>query len=196
MDLSIEQALNTSWRTLKKNPKNIIGFFLLIGLASLVNLAIFSQVDTVISNIESWIFGALVQVAIVTFTITCYRKRKTKISDRLKDYKMVLKLIVGNFLTGIIIFLGFLALIVPGIVFAVRLQFTGFLIIENHLGPIEAIKKSWGLTKNNFFTLLGFGIITLLINIFGLLLLVVGLLVTIPLTSLAQTYIYLKLSQK
>lgn len=196
MDLSIEQAINTSWRTLKKSPKKIIGFFLLIGVASLVNLAIFSQIDPTISNVESWIFGALVQVAIITFTVSCYRKRKTTVSDRLKDYKMVLKLIVGNFLAGVVIILGFLALIVPGIVFAVRLQFTGFLIIEHQLGPIEAIKRSWNLTKNNFFTLLGFGIIALLLNIFGFLLLIVGLLVTVPLTSLAQTYIYLKLSQK
>ncbi|OGH10721.1 MAG: hypothetical protein A3B38_04535 [Candidatus Levybacteria bacterium RIFCSPLOWO2_01_FULL_36_13] len=196
MDFSIEQVITTSWKTLKKNPKNIIGFFLLIGVISILNLAISSQLGSIISNIESWIFGALVQVAIVTFTVSAFNKRKTTISSRLKDYKSVLKLIIGNFLSGVVIFLGFLALIIPGIVFAVRLQFVGFLIVEKQLGPIEAIKGSWKLTKNNFFTLLGFGIVSMLLNIFGFFLLIVGLLVTVPLTSLAQANVYLKLSEK
>ena len=132
----------------------------------------------------------------VTFMINILKKRKTKISDRLKDYMIVLKLLAANFLSAIVIFLGFLALIVPGIVFAVRLQFVSFLIIEKGIGPIEAVKASWKLTKNNFYSLLGLGIVSLLLNVFGFFLLVVGLLVTVPLTSLAQAYVYLKLSEK
>lgn len=196
MDLSIEQAINSSWKLLKKNPKKIISFFLLIGFISILNLAISSKLGSIISNIESWIFGALVQVAIITFTIGAFRKRKITISPRLKDYKLVLRLIAGNLLSAIVIFLGFLALIIPGIVFAVRLQFISFLIVEKQMGPIEAIIGSWKLTKNTFYTLLGFGIVTLLLNVFGFFLLIVGLLVTVPLTSLAQAYVYLKLSEK
>lgn len=196
MDLSIEQAINSSWKTLKKNPKNIIGFFLLIGIISILNIAISSKLGSILSNIESWVFGALVQVAIITFTVGAFRKRKITVSSRLKDYKLVLKLIVGNLLSAIVIFLGFLALIIPGIVFAVRLQFVSFLIVEKQMGPIEAIRGSWKLTKNTFYTLLGFGIVSMLLNVFGFFLLIVGLLVTVPLTSLAQVYIYLKLSEK
>lgn len=196
MDLSIEQAINSSWKTLKKNPKNIIGFFLLVGLISIINIAIAAKLGPFISNIESWVFGALVQVAIITFTVGTFGKRKITVSSRLKDYKLVLKLIVGNLLSGIVIFLGFLALIIPGIVFAVRLQFVSFLIVEKQMGPIEAIKESWKLTKNNFFTLLGFGIVSMLLNVFGFFLLIVGLLVTVPLTTLAQANVYLKLSEK
>lgn len=196
MDLYLDQIITAAWKTLKKKPKEILGFFLAVGVISLLNMALVSQFDSILSQIESWIFGALVQVATVTFTINILKKRKTKIVDRFKNYMMVLKLIVGNILSGIIVFLGFIALIIPGIVFAVRLQFVSYLMIEKDMGPIEAIKGSWKLTKNNFYTLLGLGIVTLLLNIFGLLLLVVGLLVTIPLTSLAQSYVFLKLSEK
>jgi uncharacterized membrane protein len=196
MNFTIDQAIRDNWKLLKKNPKKIIGFFVAVGLISIFNLVLTSQLDSTISNIESWIFGSFVQIAVVTFTVAVVSKKKALIKNRLTDWKLVLKLITGNLLSTVIIILGFLALIIPGIVFAVRLQYISFLIIDKQLGPIQAIKASWKLTKNNFYSLLGFGIVSLLLNLFGVLLLVFGLLVTVPLTSLASAWVYLKLSEK
>lgn len=196
MYLSIDEAVSSSWAVLKNNLVKIIGFFLAIALISILNWALIAQLGSqVFTQIESWVFGAFIQAAVITFTLNFYRKRRVKVVDRIKNLSLILRLLLGNFLSAILILAGLIFLIVPGIVLAVRLQFVSFLIVEKRLGPVEAIKKSLKITKNNFFALLGLSIVSLLINLLGLVLLLVGLLVTIPLTSLINARVYQKLSE-
>jgi uncharacterized membrane protein len=96
-------------------------------------------------------------------------------------------------LQALIVIGGFILLIIPGIFFALRLQFTCYLIVDKNLGPVEAVKTSWKITKGNAWNLFFLGILLGLINILGLLCLIVGLFVTVPLTMLATTFVYRKL---
>jgi uncharacterized membrane protein len=73
------------------------------------------------------------------------------------------------------------------------LQYTTYLIVDKNLGPIEAIKKSWSVTRGNTWNLFFFGILLGLINILGMVCLLVGLFITIPLGMLATTFVYRKL---
>jgi uncharacterized membrane protein len=75
-----------------------------------------------------------------------------------------------------------------------RLGFISYFIIDKNLGPINGIKASWNATKGKFLSLLLFFIQIIGLNILGALALGVGLFITIPLSSIAMTYVYLKLS--
>lgn len=88
---------------------------------------------------------------------------------------------------------GFVLLIVPGVVVALTFMFTTFIVIDRALGPIEAMKESRRITHGHKWTLLGFSLMLVLINLLGILALVVGLLVTIPVSSLALVYAYRQL---
>ena len=81
-------------------------------------------------------------------------------------------------------------LIVPGIIFTLMFLFTTFIVVDRELGPIEAMKDSHRITRGHKWPLLGFLVLLMLINLAGLMALVVGLLVTIPVTSLAFTHAY------
>lgn len=82
----------------------------------------------------------------------------------------------------------------PGIYLAVRLQFYKFLVIEDeNLGPVDALKKSMKMTDGHFWKLLGFMFSLIILNILGVLLFKVGLLITIPVSMIASTYLYKKL---
>ena len=75
--------------------------------------------------------------------------------------------------------------------FSVRLGFFGYFILEDrNAGPVEAFKKSWDMTDNHMWKLIGFLGIALLLNIIGVTLLMLGLLFTIPMTMIATALIY------
>jgi uncharacterized membrane protein len=82
------------------------------------------------------------------------------------------------------------------IYWAVRIQFFKYLLVEHpSMHPIASFKKSMRMTDGSFWQLLGFMVLVVLVNIVGALLIGVGLLVTIPLTSIAYTHLYRKLSE-
>ena len=58
---------------------------------------------------------------------------------------------------------------------------------------MDSIKRSGDLTKTVRWKLLGFGILLMLINYLGLIVLIVGLFATIPTTMLAHAWVYRKL---
>lgn len=81
------------------------------------------------------------------------------------------------------------------IYYGMRLSFFGFFILDNeHLSPVEALKKSLHMTKHRFWKLAAYGVIFLLLNALGALALVVGLLLTLPMTWLSIALLYKKWS--
>lgn len=67
------------------------------------------------------------------------------------------------------------------------------LVIDKEFGPIVALEKSWQLTKGNRGRLLWFSLIIVGVNTLGFLALMLGLLVTIPVTMFASLLVYRKL---
>jgi uncharacterized membrane protein len=76
---------------------------------------------------------------------------------------------------------------------AIRLKYSAYLVVDKNLGPVEAIKTGWKLTKGNVWNLFFFEILLCLINLLGALCLLVGLFITVPLSMLATTFVYRKL---
>jgi len=96
----------------------------------------------------------------------------------------------------LIIIGGFILLIVPGIVWSLKYMFAPYLVMSRKLGVGEALKESARITNGKKWQLLWFVILLCLVNILGALCLLVGLLVTIPLTSLAVVHAYRTLEQQ
>ncbi len=100
----------------------------------------------------------------------------------------------ATILTGLAIIVGLVLLIVPGIIFMLMYMFVMFIVIDRGLGPIKAMKESARITRGYKWQLLGFVLVLTLINLAGALALLVGLLVTVPVTSLAFAHAYRALS--
>jgi uncharacterized membrane protein len=74
------------------------------------------------------------------------------------------------------------------------LLFSGFLVIDRGLGPIQALKESHRITQGYKWTLFVFCLLLVLVNLAGLLALVVGIFVSAPVSLLALTHAYRVLS--
>jgi hypothetical protein len=104
---------------------------------------------------------------------------------------LVLSPVLGfEFTLGVLI----LVLLVVGTIFWLALMFAGFIVIDREVGPLEAFKESYRITNGHKGTLFGLTLTLSLINVLGVLALLVGLLVSIPVTLLALAHAYRVLS--
>ncbi len=108
---------------------------------------------------------------------------------------LYLKLLGTYLITQLILVVGFVLLIIPGIFFAVRLQFVYYAVVDKGMGPFKALGYSWEITRGHWWDLLLFNIASLGVNLLGFLALLVGLFASVPTTRIAHTHVYRELSK-
>lgn len=85
-----------------------------------------------------------------------------------------ISIILAHLITFTIIGIGFIFLIIPGIILACRLVFVPFLVMDKSMEPIAAIEKSWDMTRGHGWKIFGMGLLAILIFIGGLICFIVG----------------------
>jgi uncharacterized membrane protein len=75
---------------------------------------------------------------------------------------------------GVIVGLGIVLLIVPGIIFACKLAFVPYLVMDEKMEATEAIRKSWNMTTGYTGTIFMMGFTAIFVGLLGLICLIVG----------------------
>jgi uncharacterized membrane protein len=197
-----KQALMFGWETAKKNIRFYIIVLLIVSAISLV----FSMIDDSLSNdqviprfiigIASWVVSSITSIGLIQIALNFVDKKKSIYADLFTHYDKTVNYMAGSSLYGLAVGLGLILLIIPGIYFGLRLQFFSYFTVEKNLGPIEALKSSWDITRGHTWQLLMYGLVVIGINLLGILCLLIGLLWTIPMTQLSTAYVFRHLSQK
>ena len=105
-------------------------------------------------------FGGLA----IYFTLAPSRNH-TVAEDLLAALKVFLIYLAANLLTGLLTLLGFFFLILPGLYLASRFALVPIVIVDQgERNPIEALRKSWSLTRNNGFSILLFVLIIAIVG--------------------------------
>ena len=86
--------------------------------------------------------------------------------------------VLGNVIVVIIVGMGMVMLIIPGIVFACRLAFVPYLIVDKEMEVSAALSKSWEMTKGYGWQIFFIGLLAIPIAILGLLALIFGVIVS------------------
>ncbi len=144
--------------------------------------------------IVTTIISTILRIGILRILLIITAGGKPHIPDLYRDYPLFFRYFFGSILVGILILIGFVLLIVPGVIVALGLSFYAILMIDQNTGIQESMRKSWDLTKGIRLKLLGLFVLLGLINILGALALGIGLLVTIPLSMLAPVVLYRQLT--
>lgn len=139
-----------------------------------------------IFNILSPVLGA--GFYFVSFQIA--RNRPKNFSDFFNGFQKFLPLFLTSLVSGVLIFIGMIFLIIPGIYLAVSYMFSQMLVIDKNLNFWSAMETSRQLIGKRWFSFLGFGILLGLLVMAGFLVFGIGALVTIPLSTcvLAAAY--------
>lgn len=103
------------------------------------------------------------------------RGEKFNVADMFDCFKSnYLNILLANILTGAIIIAGIIVFVIPGIIFACKLAFVPYLVMDKKLEVIEAVKTSWNMTRGHTWTIFLMGLLAIPIAILGLIMLFVG----------------------
>lgn len=89
---------------------------------------------------------------------------------------------------------GFLLLIVPGFILSFGFINADFYVVDQGLGPVEALKKSWESTDGQKSNIFIFALAEVGITLVGLACCCLGIFVAVPVCLLARSIIYMRLS--
>lgn len=101
-----------------------------------------------------------------------------------------LNIVLTSLLVFAIVGVGFILLIVPGIVFACRLAFVPYLVMDRRLEPVAAVQASWNMTRGYALSIFGLFLLAIPIGFAGLLAFGVGLFFALLWVGLAIASMY------
>ena len=119
------------------------------------------------------------------------RREKIEVKDMFAVFERnYWNAVIAGLVTTIIIVIGFFMLIVPGIIFACRLAFVPYLVIDQKMEAMEALKASWAMTKGHGWTIFAMALLAFLIVIAGLIVLIFGVLISAMWITAAFAILY------
>ncbi len=196
--ISVKECLSNGWSTFKTRPwffvqvgAIVAAITILIGMIEdSLQMVTGESVMRVITNIESLITTTLFSVGTTALYLTAHRNSQEASFRELWNPSPFWRYLGITLIGGFLTILGLILLIVPGIIIAIAFSFSGILVVEKGMSPIAALKESARLTRGHRMELFKLFLASLGINILGVLALLVGLFVTIPLTSIAFVHAY------
>lgn len=199
---TIGDALSNAWKITKSN------FLFLVGVIVVLFVIQFAlgSVGEYLSRDIAWvgvvisIITVLIQILLNVGAIAIVLKLvdgiKPSFSELFTTTKPYVQFVLVTILMSLIVGVGFILLIIPGIMLAIGLQFATYLVVDKGMGAVDALKKSWEITNGVKWKLLGFAIVIWIVNLLGFVLFGVGMVVTIPLTMIAMAYVYRTLEKQ
>jgi len=98
--------------------------------------------------------------------------------------------VIANIVVGVIVGLGIVMLIVPGIIFACRLAFVPYLVVDREMDVMDALRVSWDMTRGYGWQIFLMGLLAIPIVILGLIALFVGVFVSVMWISASFAVMY------
>lgn len=206
--LSVKDCLSFGWKTFKSRPWIFVQAGVLLFLVNMGISLIQSMIEAggeaggqpletfalLVSAVAGIAAAFLISMGETAFFLKSHDRVEGADLKDLWHPQPFWKFVGASLIAGAIVFVGILLLIVPGIIAGILFAFVGYVVIEEKLTPIAALKRSRDLTKGNRLKLFQMGLALVGINILGFVALFVGLLVTIPVSILAMAHAYRTLS--
>jgi len=183
-DTSIGTAFNYGWKQMWK-------YFLYLFLISVILFVLHVPISIADSFKNDITPGVVVLQVIgffywlMLFPIFAYgadwlflkamRDQEIDLKEMFSGFKNYVNIILAHLLATAIIGIGFIFLIIPGIIFACRLVFVPYIVMDRNLDAVKAVEKSWKMTEGHGWKIFGMGVLSFFIILLGLLMLVVGL---------------------
>ncbi|MBX3016799.1 MAG: hypothetical protein KF767_02830 [Bdellovibrionaceae bacterium] len=176
--LTLGQLFDRGWNSIKGQIALVAGLSLvmLIGVMATGSLPFLG-----------WAINALIGVGYIACLMRLRRGQQFEFADFLwafQNMNRLIHVILAALIVMIAIVMGFIFLIIPGIWLWVMLSLTTVVQVKRDLDGVAAVKASYDLVTGNWWRVCGMMSFIVLLNIAGALCLMIGLLVTMPISYL------------
>jgi uncharacterized membrane protein len=145
-------------------------------------------------GIVVYIVSEWIAMGIIHGSVKAARGEDVTAGDFFLTWESVARFILGTLLYGLIVGVGMVLLVVPGIIWGLRYCLYGHYMVTQGAGPVEALQMSAAATDGHKGELFGLCLASLGVVILGALCLGVGLVWAIPAVSIAWSTVFLRLS--
>lgn len=195
-------AVEYAWLRFKEQPGALIAVLLAvfgIVLIPWIVYIVLLATDHAMAGILVYLLAIVVQLVLGVGTIAI----SLKVADRkpwafgelFSQGGRMLPYIGASILYGIVVVIGYFIFLLPGMYLSIRLSLYQYFVVDKGQGPIESLKSSWALTEGSFWDLVGVQCVITCVVMLSLIPLGLGLLITIPMSSVLMAYVYRRLQQ-
>jgi hypothetical protein len=198
-NFALGDALSYGWNAYWKNVGPMLLIAVVVFAIQIAFSALGNATDSVAVQVIFQLIGTLVSLLITLGWLRVSLEVTNGVKPELGDVFKANG--YGPFILASILFyigalIGFILLIIPGIIFVATFGFYGFVIAQrgDGVGVLESLQRSHELTRGHRWELFGMALVFLLVNIVGLLACIVGVIFTSGITLIAWAYLYRALS--
>lgn len=192
--LSVGECLKKGWETFKSRPWFFVGVTLIMVLVQVFGGWAQEAFRGPIGFIISLIVSTLLYAGILNLFLIAHDDASKASYKDLWNPKPFVNYLLVSLLLVVVISVGILLLVVPGIFAMLVFFFAGYVVIDKGMGPIKALKESARLTKGNRFNILLLFLAMLGLTILGMIPFFLGLFVVAPVVAVASVHAYRTLS--
>ena len=200
---SIGQALSVGWKATTERIWYWIGVLIVGGIIAVLPAVLSSFLNEREASIGSVfaLIGYVLQIGIAIGVLrislmTVDGKKPTfgELFSGFKDAKTFGRYVLAAILVGLMVMVGLILLVVPGVVASMKYGFYGYAVVDKNVTAMQAIKISGLATKGNMWNIFLFVLIACGLAMLGMIPLGLGLFLVLPTLTIAQAYIYRQLS--
>lgn len=197
--LVISQILNKSWELFKAQAGMLVAlifvYVLTSSVLSFIRQEYFHEYDftSILFTILYYIINLILSLGLVRIAINVVDEKRVDLDLLFSERNgtLLLHYFFGGFFIAIVVIIGFVFLIIPGIYLMLRLQFFQYALIEQEQADFWiAINESWEMTKGKVWDLLAIAVCCFLIIILGILAFLVGIFVAYPLVLIIYAVVF------
>ena len=189
--------LQDGWKLFVEHKKFYLEVVLVFGFIALAadwlreedSMRLVDVVLSVINMVATW-YGSVVLMK-ASLSLAAHKPIAPDVYNL--TVPTIVTLILASILTGLGVMIGAVLLIIPGIVFALRTSLTQYVILDERITSVPAIKKSIALTKGYSWSILRLVLCFIVLAILSIFpLFGLGFIVLIPVSTLVMSLVYYK----
>lgn len=193
---SIRECFAVGWQHFKAQPGLFVGIALLAWGAGMFGSFLVDEtyrfiepsrtlLDFLISLVSYWLYFGMTLVGFKVLD-----RQPATFSDLLVLDRRFVRYVVATFLYCIMVVVGLLCLVIPGIYLAIRYGLVWYAIVDGNRMIRDAFRESALLTQGVKWHLLLFALASLVVLILGMLAFGFGVLIATPVSLLASLHLY------
>lgn len=163
--------------------------------ASLMSMVSENMFSVLISAVVLVLFFVGLDLGFKKIALGLHDRDESSVKELFSAFSLTPKALVAWILYALMVWIGWIFFILPGFIALLRFAFFPYFIVDKNVGPIDALKMSYEVTKDHVWDMFAFWVAIKILSYLGFLS-GIGIAITWPLATLAYAFYYRKIASE